>query len=280
MEKSCSSSGEDFSIHVDENKCRHRLHFVDTGFALAGRRKLLWVLPGRMDRHGRTHGGVQRETPGTSTSLVEHGPTSTLRWCPDLISLCPEYIWKSESSRAVGFCLLVQAERSQDSGMSRHTDCQHLGRSAGAWAVSCRVTQPSEEFVLLKMCQSLDFWVCFCAFIKCSRTSCPREGALGSLYTLLVFFPARINIWQTWRQNSAVVSPAKYAVNILDESNNKNVNALGKAPHCIVWSFSFNLVLHNQCMGPEQCKLFLNTQTANRECLLKKKERKKTQILK
>lgn len=76
------------------------------------------------------------------------------------------------------------------------------------------------------------------------------------------------------RQNSAVVSPAKYAVNILDESNNKNVNALGKAPHCIVLSFGLDLVLHNQRMGPEWGKLFLNIQTANGERLLKKKGRK------
>lgn len=77
------------------------------------------------------------------------------------------------------------------------------------------------------------------------------------------------------RQNSAVVSPAKYAVNILDESSNKNVNALGKALHCIVLSCSLNLVLRNQRMGPEQCKLFLNIQTANRERLLKKKKKKR-----
>lgn len=54
-------------------------------------------------------------------------------------------------------------------------------------------------------------------------------------------------------KDSAVDSPAKYAVSILDESN-KNVNALGKAPHCIGFSCSLNLVLPDQCVGPEQCK--------------------------
>lgn len=94
------------------------------------------------------------------------------------------------------------------------------------------------------------------------------------------FFPARTNTLHTWRQNSAVISPAKNTVNILDERNNKNFNAVGKAPQCIMLSFSLNLVLHNQCTGPKLCKLFLNIQTANWELLLKRKKEKKMQTLK
>lgn len=97
----------------------------------------------------------------------------------------------------------------------------------------------------------------------------PTRGSGWITLHRVVFQSARTNLLHTRRQNSAVVSPAKYTVNNLDESN-KNFNALGKAPHCIVLSFSLYLVLHNQYMGPEQCKLFLNIQTANRDCSLKK----------
>ncbi|XP_019388104.1 PREDICTED: neuronal tyrosine-phosphorylated phosphoinositide-3-kinase adapter 2 [Crocodylus porosus] len=42
------------------------------------------------------------------------------------------------------------------------------------------------------------------------------------------------NIVHTLRKKSTVSSPAKYAVNILEEHNDKNFTALGKAPHCIM----------------------------------------------
>lgn len=75
-------------------------------------------------------------------------------------------------------------------------------------------------------------------------------------------FPARTNILCTRRQNSAVVSPAKYTDNMLDESSNKNVNVVGMAPHRVMVRCSLNLLLHNQCMGPKPRRLFLNIQTA------------------
>lgn len=80
-------------------------------------------------------------------------------------------------------------------------------------------------------------------------------------------FPSRTNIVCTRKQNSAVISPAKYTDNMLDESSNKNVNVVGMAPHRVMVCCSPNLVLHNQCMGPKQ--IVSKYKTENRELLLK-----------
>lgn len=138
MDKSCSSSGEVFSVCVGKNECRP--NFVDAGFANSEEEKTplgpAWE-DGQAWKNPRW--GTERNA-WQSTSLLGHGPTFTLRWCLDLTSMWPECIWKSESSRAIGFCLLVQAEWSRESGMSHHADCHHLERSARAWAGSCSVS--------------------------------------------------------------------------------------------------------------------------------------------
>lgn len=96
--------------------------------------------------------------------------------------------------------------------------------------------------------------LCDLCLSKVQQNPVPTRGSGWITFHSSGFFLQRQNLLHTRKQNSAVDSPAKYAVNILDESKNKNVNALGKAPHCIVLSFSLNPALPNQCMGPEQCK--------------------------
>jgi len=100
---------------------------------------------------------------------------------------------------------------------------------------------------------------CWC-FHRAHQSLVPTRGS--AWITLGHPFPARTNILCTRRQNSAVVSPAKYTDNMLDESSNKNVNVVGTAPHRVMVRCSLNLLLHNQCMGPKPRRLFLNIQTA------------------
>lgn len=270
MDKSCSSSGEVFSVCVGKNECR--LNFVDAGFANSEEEKTplgpawedgqAWKNPRWVTERSAWHKHFIAGTWANFYLEMMSGFGQRVAW----VYL---KIWIIQSHRISPSCSgwMVTGVRDESSHWlpPPRKKCQGV-----SWVLQC-VTQLSGEFAPLKICESLGFRVRFCAFLKCSRGPRPREGAVGLLYTGF-FFSARRSILHIGRQNPAVVSPAKYAVNILEESNKKNVNALGKAPHCIVLSLSLNLVLRNQCMGPEQCKLFLNIQTANRENLLKRRE--------
>lgn len=120
---------------------------------MAGREEILWVLPGRMDRHGRTH---NREKPMAQALHWWDRGQFYLEMMSDF-DQCVFWVHLEtwiQSRRILLSCSDWMYINQSPWLPPPWKKCRGMGHEA--WTLSCSVTQPSGDFTLLRSCRVWD----------------------------------------------------------------------------------------------------------------------------